>query len=104
MSRMSHEIRSPLCAVLNECDLRPFTHQRLVCTDLYIANDVLSLDKLKSDNMRVDSEPCDPEEVITSTIKRHRGKFKKKGLRLFFVDGQHAASSFFGQNKVYSDP
>lgn len=87
VSRMSHEIRSPLCAVLNECDLLGDKYDLSVIKDsctqiLYIANDVLSLDKLKSDAMVVDSEPCDPEEIITNTIKRHRGEFKKKGLRL----------------------
>ena len=87
VSRMSHEIRSPLCAVLNECDLLENKHDLSVIKDsctqiLYIANDVLSLDKLKSNAMVLDAEPCDPEEVITSSIKRHRGEFKKKGLWL----------------------
>lgn len=87
VSRMSHEIRSPLCAVLNECDLLGDKYDLSVIKDsctqiLYIANDVLSLDKLKSDTMVVDAEPCDPEEIITNTIKRHRGEYKKKGIRL----------------------
>lgn len=87
VSRMSHEIRSPLCAVLNECDLLGDKYDISVIKDsctqiLYIANDVLSLDELKSSAMVLDAEPCDPEEMITNTIKRHRGEFKKKGVRL----------------------
>ncbi|CBN80469.1 Histidine kinase-like protein [Ectocarpus siliculosus] len=87
VSRMSHEIRSPLCAVLNECDLLGNKYDLSVIKDsctqiLYIANDILSLDKLKSNAMVLDAEPCDPEEVIASSIKRHRREFKKKGLRL----------------------
>ncbi|CAN0144097.1 unnamed protein product [Ectocarpus sp. 13 AM-2016] len=87
VSRMSHEIRSPLCAVLNECDLLGNKYDLSVIKDsctqiLYIANDVLSLDKLKSNAMVLDAEPCDPEEVIIASVKRHRGEFKKKGLRL----------------------
>ncbi|CAM9400268.1 unnamed protein product [Ectocarpus sp. 12 AP-2014] len=87
VSRMSHEIRSPLCAVLNECDLLEDKYDLSVIKDsctqiLYIANDVLSLDKLKSNAMVLDAEPCDPEEIITNAVKRHRGEFKKKGLRL----------------------
>lgn len=87
VSRMSHEIRSPLCAVLNECDLLGEKYDLSVIKDsctqiLYIANDVLSLNKLKGDNITLDLETCDPEEVIMKAIKRHRMEFKKKGLRL----------------------
>ncbi|AAR26955.1 FirrV-1-F1 [Feldmannia irregularis virus a] len=87
ISRMSHEIRSPLCAVLNECDILGDKHDLTVIKDacsqvLYIANDVLSLDKLKSKDVRPDPQECCPEDVINNTVKRHRGEYKKKGLRL----------------------
>jgi CheY-like chemotaxis protein/PAS domain-containing protein len=87
VSRMSHELRSPLCAVLNECDLLENKYDLSVIKDsctqiLYIANDVLSLNKLKSQELAADPEPCEPEELINNAIKRHRGEFKKKGLRI----------------------
>lgn len=87
VSRMSHEIRSPLCAVLNECDILGEKYDLSVIKDsceqiLYIANDVLSLNKLKSEAMKKDLEKCDPEDVINKAIKRHRGEYKKKGIRI----------------------
>lgn len=87
VSRMSHEIRSPLCAVLNECDLLGDKYDLTVIKDacsqiLYISNDVLSLNRMKAEKMKNDTERCDPEEVISMVIKRQRGEFKKKGIRL----------------------
>lgn len=87
VARMSHEIRSPLCTVLNECDLLGDKLDLSVIKDacsqiLYIANDVLSLNKMKAEEMQNDVERCDPEEVIVMAMKRHRGDMKKKGLRL----------------------
>lgn len=52
----------------------------------------LRLDKLKSDKMVVDSEPCDPEEIVTAgTIKK--GEFQEENAQTFFIDRRHAAKS-----------
>lgn len=58
VSRMSHENRSPLCAVRKECDLLGDKHDLPVIKDScakiwYIADDVLSLYKVKSKSMVV---------------------------------------------------
>ncbi|ACH46893.1 putative hybrid sensor histdine kinase [Feldmannia species virus] len=88
VSRMSHEIRSPLCAVLNECDSLGDNHNldgiRDACAQMiYIANDILELQKMNSDEMKVAKNVrCCPEEVINLVAKRHRREIRKKGLRL----------------------
>ena len=87
VSRMSHEIRSPLCAVINECDLLEDKYDLSTIKDsckqiLYIANDVLNLQKIKAGEMTVNLEKCDPEEVLNKALKRHRTELKKKGLRI----------------------
>ena len=87
VSRMSHEIRSPLCAVINECDLLEDKYDLSTIKDacnqiLYIANDVLNLQKLKGGKMTHDVVKCNPEDILEKAIKRHRGETKKKGLRL----------------------
>lgn len=87
VSRMSHEIRSPICAVLNECEALSNKYDFSVIKDacsqiLYIANDILCLNELKSDNVSLNLEPRDPVQTLLNCIERHKVKFEKKGLKL----------------------
>ena len=92
ISRMSHELRSPLCTILNECELLQNETQAGVisktCRQLIaLADDILSLGDSKSELMHLEQKEIDLQNVMTQCYKRHRLEAKKKGIRLKLMTG-----------------
>ena len=87
ISRMSHEIRSPVCTILNECELLGDFIKTSVIQDtckqlLSITDDILNIENLKSSIMKLEIKPESLEEIMSKCSKRHRKSCKKKGIRL----------------------
>ena len=93
ISRMSHEIRSPLCTILNECELLGAQIDTNTITDtcrqlVSITNDILNLGKLTRTPIKLVSERRDLFEVMSSCTKRHRLEAKKYGIKIQMVVGE----------------
>lgn len=87
ISRMSHEIRSPICTILNECELLGDNRKTGVIQDtckqlIKLSDDLLSIDKVGTDEMELSLESHDIEDVVTKCVKRHRLEAKKQGLKI----------------------
>ena len=92
ISRMSHEIRSPLCTILNECEiLNDKINTKIIaetCAHLVsITDDILSLGKINHAPMKLCTEKRDMVEVISACTKRHRLEAKKAGVKIQVVMG-----------------
>lgn len=87
ISRMSHEIRSPVCTILNECELLGDKTRTKVIKDtcrqlISITDDILSINKMKKDGLAL-SPICESlEDMISRCAKRHRLAGKKKGIKI----------------------
>lgn len=86
ISRMSHEIRSPVCAILNECELirggdtsviRETCRQLIALTD-----DILNIGKLKNTLPVVNAKKDKVQDLLSRSMKRHRVAAKKKGIKI----------------------
>ena len=94
IERMSHEIRSPLCTILNQCELMEDTVDTRVIQDtckqlVRLSDDILNLSYINSNNvMTLNSKKENLSEVISNCITRHKMESKKKGLKMsvFFDD------------------
>lgn len=87
ISRMSHEIRSPVCTILNECELLGGGERTKVIRDtceqlISLTDDILSIDKSKSKEDKLNLKPENLTEVISKFIKRHNVQVKKRGLKM----------------------
>ena len=87
IARMSHEIRSPICTILNECELlQPKVNTSTImetCQQLIrLTDDILSLGESQDDALKVVNEVVELQSFFTKCIKRHRLEAKKKGIRL----------------------
>ena len=92
ISRMSHEIRSPICTILNECELLQNEAQTSVITKtcqqlISLTDDILSLGDLKSDALRLEPKEVDLHTILSQCNKRHRLEAKKKGIRIRLSTG-----------------
>lgn len=90
IARMSHEIRSPVCTILNECELLGNTAQTKVITKtcrqlIALTDDILSLGT-KSDHV-LERKPVDLHDILMDCTKRHRLQAKKKGIRIRLSTG-----------------
>lgn len=94
ISRMSHEIRSPICTILNECEL--FEDNDDVNTKtimdtchhlLKLTDDILSLGESGVDDLRLVQEEVNTQSFFVSCNKRHRLAARKKGVRLRLMTG-----------------
>ena len=87
ISRMSHEIRSPVCTILNECELLGDESRTRVIKDtckqlISITDDILSINKIKGDGL-VLSPMCESlEGIMSKCAKRHRLSGKKQGIKI----------------------
>ena len=93
ISRMSHEIRSPLCTILNECEILGAQTDTNIITDtcrqlVSITNDILNLGKITQAPLKLTSERRDIFEVMSSCTKRHRLEARKKDLKIQLVMGE----------------
>lgn len=86
ISRMSHEIRSPICTILNECELlqnKVDTKTILeTCEHLVrLTDDILSLDET-GNKLALDLEVVDLQDFFSMCNKRHRLEANKKNMKL----------------------
>lgn len=87
ISRMSHEIRSPVCTIINECELLDMEHKTMVIMDtckqlISITDDILSLGHLKNSNQPLRCTKEDLYDILSKCTKRHRIQAKKDGLTI----------------------
>ncbi len=87
ISRMSHEIRSPVCTILNECELLgDKTGTRVIkdtCRQLIsITDDILSINKIKGDGLALSPRCESLEGIMSRCSKRHRLAGKKQGIKI----------------------
>lgn len=92
LARMSHEIRSPMNAVLGilELELQKQQHPDSVLNVAYSASrqllniigDVLDLSKIEAGEMQLQNHNCNLTSLLTQTIKTYSVLAAKKGLRL----------------------
>ena len=92
IARMSHEIRSPVCTILNECELLGNTPQTRVITQtcqqlIAQTDDILSLGKTKSEQVRLEPTAADVHGLLTDCTKRHRLQARKKGISIRLSTG-----------------
>jgi len=92
ISRMSHEIRSPLCTILNECEiLNEKVNTKIIsdtCAQLVsITDDILNLGKLNHSPMKLVTEKRDLVEIINAFTKRHRLEANKARIKIQVIMG-----------------
>lgn len=87
ISRMSHEIRSPLCTILNECEILGAQINTKIIMDtcrqlVSITNDILNLGKMTQAPMKLVTERKEPFEIMSLCTKRHRLEARKHGMKI----------------------
>lgn len=88
VSRMSHEIRSPICAILNECEMLEENSATSVIADacdqlLALCNDILTINKLRKPMaMAVLRRSVSVGEFFRKAVRRHAGQAQKHELSL----------------------
>ena len=87
ISRMSHEIRSPVCTILNECELLGDKEKTRVIKDtcrqlISITDDILSISKMKGNGIALSPKSESLEGIMSRCAKRHRLAGKKKGIKI----------------------
>ena len=92
IARMSHEIRSPICTILNECELLEDEAKTKVisktCQQLIaLTDDILSLGQTKTETLKLEQQELSLQNILTQCIKRHRLAAKKKGIRIRLSTG-----------------
>ena len=86
IARMSHEIRSPVCTILNECELlQPKVNTGTImetCENLIrLTDDILSLGQTDH-HSKLLTVVVNLQSFFAKCIRRHRLSAKKKGIRL----------------------
>ena len=87
ISRMSHEIRSPICTILNECELLGNSSNTSVIQDtckhlISLTDDILNIDNIKSDGVQLHTTKESLADVLSKCTKRHRVEAKKRGMKI----------------------
>lgn len=87
IERMSHEIRSPICTIINECELLDDNKNTVVIRDtcdqlISIADNILRIDKSKSNDMELNCTITNISDIVSKTIKRHKIEASKKNIRI----------------------
>ena len=87
ISRMSHEIRSPICTILNECELLNDVKKTSVITDtckqlISIADNILDIEKINTEQFELNITCQNISQIISKCVKRHNLEAKKAGLRI----------------------
>ena len=87
ISRMSHEIRSPVCTIINECELLDMEDKTKVILDtckqlISITDDILTLGKLKNSVQPLNCSKIDLYDLFSKCAKRHRVQAKNNGLSI----------------------
>jgi signal transduction histidine kinase/CheY-like chemotaxis protein/HPt (histidine-containing phosphotransfer) domain-containing protein len=99
LANMSHEIRTPLNGILGfaevllrdrarisppEQDEYLYTIRKSGQHLLTLINDVLDLSKIEADQLRVESIPCSPHQIISETVSVLRVSATEKGIGLHY--------------------
>lgn len=87
ISRMSHEIRSPVCTILNECELLGVNARTKVilhtCSQLIsITDNILNLGSLKEHSFELAPQQVDFYALLNKCSKRHKLEAKKKNISI----------------------
>ncbi|CAM9901982.1 unnamed protein product, partial [Pylaiella littoralis] len=86
ISRMSHEIRSPICTILNECELLGGSNTGVIqdtCKHLIsLTDDILNIDNVKTDGVVLHAEKDSLGGVLSKCTKRHRAEAKKRNMKI----------------------
>jgi len=85
ISRMSHEIRSPVCTILNECELLNMKNKTQVIEDtckqlISITDDILSLGEIGKNKDILKLEETEFNNLLLKCSKRHRIEIDNKKL------------------------
>jgi len=91
ISRMSHEIRSPICTILNECELFEGVDVRCItdaCNQLMtITDDILTLGKTNSDGLVLYESEVSTLDILDNSMRRHRKEATKKNIKIRLSTG-----------------
>ncbi len=98
LSSVSHEIRTPLTAILGFIELidehphlktGPAEIPKQFATIrqngrflLALIDDLLDISRIEAGDLRVESEPCSPEAIVSDAVESLRGKAEARDLRL----------------------
>ncbi|CAN0172389.1 unnamed protein product, partial [Ectocarpus sp. 4 AP-2014] len=87
IARMSHEIRSPICTIVNECELLGMNTRTRVILDtcnqqITITDNILSLGLSKEPNLRLVLQETDVYALLQRCSRRHRLEAGKKDIRI----------------------
>jgi PAS domain S-box-containing protein len=98
LSSVSHEIRTPLTAILGFIDVladRPALQNASADIADHLAiirqngeflraliDDVLDLSRIEAGQLRVESEPCSPAQIVSDVVESLRAKAESKALRI----------------------
>jgi PAS domain S-box-containing protein len=98
LSSVSHELRTPLSAILGFIEVL-FEHPKLKggCAEieehlaiirqngqflLALIDDLLDISRIEAGQLRVESEPCSPVQIVTDVVESLRAKAEAKHLRI----------------------
>ena len=98
LSSVSHELRTPLTAVLGFVDLLAehstiregpaeiAEHLAIVRQNgqylLALIDDLLDISRIEAGQLRIESEPCSPAEIVADVVESLRAKADAKGLQI----------------------
>ncbi len=98
LSSVSHEVRTPLTAILGFAELlreHPYVldgpddvSEQLATIHqngrflLALIDDLLDISRIEAGELRVEREPCSPEAIVSDVVGSLRGKAGSKGLRI----------------------
>ena len=89
-TRMAHEIRSPICTIINECELLNMPSRTNVIIDTckqlcLITDNILDLKDSISASLRLIKEKVDLYDLISRCVKRHRLESEKKYIFISLI-------------------
>lgn len=113
LTNMSHEIRTPIIGILGSLDLleaSELNQQQAAnisiireCGEqlLQIADNFLELSKSKSEQIAIDLEPCNLQELCSSSVKRVEVLLRRKGLEFeLYIDSLLPAKVMLDKSRV----
>jgi CheY-like chemotaxis protein len=86
-TKMAHEIRSPICTIINECELLDIPSKTNVILDTcnqlcLITDNILNLKDAINASLSLKKQKVDLYDLISRCVKRHRLESKKKSISI----------------------